>query len=987
MMKFFCPNCRHQTEFSDLAESVDGSSYDCPACGEVVDLSHDPVFQGDLPRSLTAVDSSSEHDLSSQHKEHGPNLPVPQPVATPSEQETGMVPKKLTLAGTQGGPQVPAFKGRKQRTGTEPHLPVLKLGGSAAEKDTSLPVLKQSFNARMSTDDADLPAVQREGDDPTGYFVRDKTMVGEQRKRMVVDTPARRRIPLLLLLAVVGIGATGYMYVDKIRGGLARFGVISPAPAKKEGHHEKSKLIQQAYQEYQKDTYAGYLESIRINSGIASSGRPDDQITAKARLVQGMSAIQIRFPGAKETTDQLKRTLYDLDQIDKPGFDIAKARILSQIASGNTSAADKALQTYVQSYPKDSDARVYQGWLSWKRQDVGAAENAYQKALSINPDSVAAAYGMLQVLALSGDRKEALGKATSFAADHPKHCDAQLLAMNLAIRVENMESARGYLSQCDSDVSQIAKSQSYQVNHGKGMIASIEGNLPEARIIFEDQLSRHPNDPKTIVAFADLEIGAKNYDQAIALIERIPIADRRENIDITISEARARMAMGHVDAAASIIEPIHKLNPKRLDLMMAMAALRAYQGNLKAAKSLYQSALVKNDGAYDALLDYARILLNTGQHKQALSLLNSTKPQVSSIRYYLLYAEVMLASGQTRSAETSLRVLSLKNPDHDRIQYLYAKVLFLNGNYDRALARVLELQKRVPKYNGLKSLLGSIHGARGDFERSSKLFDEALAINPTDSLRLLASHSYVKNGQYDLVLTLTQQVLKNTPESAESFTLRALARLGKHAYKESLFEIERAIRTDQAAFNYAVRAQIQLKLGRPLEAILSYDKALEDDPKNPDLRFQKARLLVLNGTVKDGLLQLESILKTYPKYASASLFAGIASEDLSARNRAKRYYLRAIRLDPELWEAHYRLGAYYLDENQGRQAFSHLDRASKHSSSDDYWYLDALYHLGKAAQRLGNDALARKTYKSFIGQAPAGDGRVASARRYISVGR
>lgn len=144
-----------------------------------------------------------------------------------------------------------------------------------------------------------------------------------------------------------------------------------------------------------------------------------------------------------------------------------------------------------------------------------------------------------------------------------------------------------------------------------------------------------------------------------------------------------------------------------------------------------------------------------------------------------------------------------------------------------------------------------------------------------------------------------------------------------------------------------------LRRNKPEMAFIHYNKALNLEPDNLDIRVKKADLLMVKGLDEQALAEYIKVLEVDADHAIANSSAGAVYFRAGLYDEARLHLEKAVRLNPMLWKAHNYLGI--LNDKEGN-----YDKAADHFATA----LD-LHHGSDAAEiynNLGVVHIARKQY-------------------------
>jgi Flp pilus assembly protein TadD len=181
--------------------------------------------------------------------------------------------------------------------------------------------------------------------------------------------------------------------------------------------------------------------------------------------------------------------------------------------------------------------------------------------------------------------------------------------------------------------------------------------------------------------------------------------------------------------------------------------------------------------------------------------------------------------------------------------------------------------------------------------------------------------------------------------------------------RDYLLAVSESVQTQagDSAETYFIRARLQSELGKKDKAEHLARKALERDPKRPDINLFLADLFVRKDNLTEASRCLRQALELDPKIAGGYRRLGMVLDRLGDREAARNAFETGIRQSPEDATARLLLGRLLLDQGQTEPAAAHLGKACQL----DPELANAFYALSQAQLRMGNHAAAKETLKTF----------------------
>lgn len=207
---------------------------------------------------------------------------------------------------------------------------------------------------------------------------------------------------------------------------------------------------------------------------------------------------------------------------------------------------------------------------------------------------------------------------------------------------------------------------------------------------------------------------------------------------------------------------------------------------------------------------------------------------------------------------------------------------------ERDLDRAIKLAPRFAEAKTLRAVLE----LASEFDRVED--SGFVEIEESDAFSFLRQ---VDRKVLDKTLKSIEEVLREHPRCAFAYLARAESGSSGN-YESMLADIDKILEIDPlAAFVWAGRADVLVKLGRKDEAITNYDRAISLDPWDNDAPKERAQLLIKCGRSQEAMADLDRLIKRAP---SADLHEQRARVwlDLGNGDRAAVDLAEAIRLEP-----------------------------------------------------------------------------------------
>jgi Tfp pilus assembly protein PilF len=219
-------------------------------------------------------------------------------------------------------------------------------------------------------------------------------------------------------------------------------------------------------------------------------------------------------------------------------------------------------------------------------------------------------------------------------------------------------------------------------------------------------------------------------------------------------------------------------------------------------------------------------------------------------------------------------------------------------------------------------------------------------------------------------LRLFDRVIFDKPNriNPESWLIKGLELHGLGKYNEAILSYNKSIEIDPKYVRAWLNKGLAFHyLGKYNESINCYDKALEIDPNCAAAWNNKGSILYMQNRFNESFQAYDRANKIDPKcpnpwigkgniFTVANLF-GIS--DSGRKSQARQCYKKAVEIDPKNSQAWYNMGLFFYMENQYQRAIECYDMVIELSPKDAL-----VQHIkGNALKKLGLDDEASECFK------------------------
>lgn len=340
----------------------------------------------------------------------------------------------------------------------------------------------------------------------------------------------------------------------------------------------------------------------------------------------------------------------------------------------------------------------------------------------------------------------------------------------------------------------------------------------------------------------------------------------------------------------------------------------------------------------------------------------------SSIRQIFDAGQVAKNEGRFSEAIADFERLEKMDSTIAEVHAALGVLYYQQGNYPRAISEIQDARKLKPSLSGLDSLLVfslAESGREQDALRGlEKVFHSSTdaQIKRHAGLELMRAYSHLNMDRNASETALQMRDLYGTdPEVL--YNVGKI--LGNSAYvtMQSLFHEAGASLWANLAEAEALESQ-----GQTDQAIESYRRVLEIEPRHPNIHYQIGRTYLARWNITHAASDLSSAADEFRTELGANPSNANAAYELAGLRRqngelaeAEHLYESAIQFYPDFEEAQVGLGAVLLEEGKPSEAVAHLEQATKLRPEDQV----AWYRLARAEGAIGQNDDAAKSMAEF----------------------
>ncbi len=528
---------------------------------------------------------------------------------------------------------------------------------------------------------------------------------------------------------------------------------------------------------------------------------------------------------------------------------------------------------------------------------------------------------------------EALKYYQKSLAINPQYPNAIAGKTMVLIEMNQLSKAQQFLTESDT----IDTPEIWLV---KGIIATRQGRLKEAKAAYLKVLEKEPKHLKARSLLNMVRLDLKEYDIVISDLEKLSLQnywDPRIFYMLGIAkyesgdEIGAREAMQKTAEVLDVASASEKLQNNG-EIRMLTAVVSSINGQHKRAIKAFKKYFLSHKGNISTLKLYASSLLKTGQAEKAIPILKKAQLRdQNDLNILYLLGEAYQKTGNRQQASKIYQAILARYPTHPTISLRYAGIKMAEGQSKQAIAQLSKAQKASPHDGALNRALALAYMETGDLPKGLKIIENLLKENPHNlDLANIQATGFLRMGQYEKAKKAFHQILKKDPSFIQAYLNLAKAEEASgnlteaiHIYSDILIK-----QPHHSRVMYEL-ALLEIKRKQFLTAENLLKKALKEDPH---LILVAAKLvdIYLVQNKKEAALDLALKMKIMFKKNVLALISLTKAFIATGDNKGALETLRkAYRLAKNEDNYLIQIAKLFLKLKQTETAYSVLERAYK----------------------------------------------------------
>lgn len=542
--------------------------------------------------------------------------------------------------------------------------------------------------------------------------------------------------------------------------------------------------------------------------------------------------------------------------------DNAAARKLlgrSYILLGKHDSALASLKPGLQDNADDAELLALASLSEIKKGDTIAGISGLERAVTIDPDSIALRRELAKAYLATGEADLAVKELKTILAGEGENKQNEILLVLAHLRAGELDQAISFvldmLKRSPDDPATLTLA---------GNVFAASKNHGEARKYYSRALAENSVFPSAIMSLALIEELDGNIGQAAELYRKLVDSDFKSVLPM-LGLARIADQQGAKQEMLTWLKRAHESDQGNLKTVTLLAGYYLDQNDIVKAAVLVRDALEASPDAAVLLALQGRILMKENKYKQALNPLTklvAARPE--SVEARVLIGECFLQLGQLSDARRELAYAQEKAPGNVQVLALMSKLAIKEGDFESALQYSREIENNFPEQYFGYALSGDVLMASRDHAAADRAYNKALERAQISVVAIRRAENAAQSGDPDKAIAYLREWLEEYPEDSKAMLSLGIGLQTMGNNSGAISAYEKALESDPenpvALNNLALLYSLA---GRP-DALGFAERAWIAAPDSAGILDTYGWLLVENGQISKGLQLLEKAIKSLP---------------------------------------------------------------------------------------------------------------------------
>jgi tetratricopeptide (TPR) repeat protein len=431
----------------------------------------------------------------------------------------------------------------------------------------------------------------------------------------------------------------------------------------------------------------------------------------------------------------------------------------------DSKGAEEAFRRALIVDPKSSAADFYLGVLLWSEKDTLHADKAFAEAASLSPLRSSRRLQYAQYKVHTGDNDSASRLLNQMVAEAPDYLPAWLLLAEIDANQKKYDESESMLAkviardQANPEALmlsarlKIAKGEnekamavlellqrlypkSSQADFQLGQLYLSIGDTGKAIGSLNRAIAITPGFTEAIVLLAEADIRRGDYRSAYISLNQL-VQKKPDFIQGLLLLADSERGLGNLDDALAVYRKIDTLHPNKAETQLLSGLVLVAQNKRDEARASFNRAIELSPTYEAAAEQLINLDLMEKENSAAVDRASRWVKESPDLGWpRLLQARAYLAQNETEKGEAALKKTIELQPDNRAAYFLLAQLYLTTNRQQKALSDLEGMSAKNPRDLGVLMMMGTIYNQQKNYLQARDAYEKALAINPNFSLAL-----------------------------------------------------------------------------------------------------------------------------------------------------------------------------------------------------------------------------------------------------------
>ena len=570
-------------------------------------------------------------------------------------------------------------------------------------------------------------------------------------------------------------------------------------------------------------------------------------------------------------------------------------------SAGEIDGAIRRLENARETHQQRAKYHLSLGALHLKKQDTETAEQMFQEAARVEPDVPDAFLALGTFYLAKGEVDTARENFERAAESAPLRSAVQIRVVDFHRLVDDDERANALLAEIVAEAPDFVPAWTRIAGY-----AFEDKDYDRAEEATNRLLESNPRDPEALrvlgeiyLARGDRAAAYEKYRESITVLQ--DYVRRRPDL----AYAHFRLAQLHIRVeeiaqAMTSLERVIQLAPNSPQASILLAELRIRAGQNDQAIPILEDVLSRSDNS----VGWKLLGMAHGAERDfddaAVAFENFARLEPDNPEAPYRYGTALMGLERRQEARQHFEQALELDPDYIEPLAALAVLGVSTNDIPGAISRVQQQMARAGETGEHHLLLGQLHQAAGDVDRSEAAFRKSVELDP----QLTAGYAklaglYVERGQESVALEEMKRALTHNRDNVGLMMMKGVLEQQGGDIETATMTYERLLEVNPSHAPAANNlAYLYEREGRYDEALRWAEVARAQSPDSPDIADTLGWIFYRKETYNRALALLKEAYAARPDHAEIAYHLGLAHHKMGEFKETIDVLSRALELDP-----------------------------------------------------------------------------------------